>query len=237
MNQFRYSCFKKTHSIDDVLLQLQNLDEELKDTDMSALIAFNHTYLIITNDVYNKLGTHFFTNDDLMNTIDTCFGNYYFTSLQSYINGKHCPPAWKITFDSCKHNTSYGFIYMALGVNAHVNNDLPQSLFETMNNADNEDYEKINSVINESIPMVIKDLYETNTFIYRAEQVCLPLYHVLLQMIIKNWRSEAWKNYQKLDKKATDTIDIEFAAEKKAQALASFKNWRALLQVFGYQVP
>lgn len=232
MQQFNYKCFKKALTIDDVKDQLYNLDNELIGTDLDTLIAFNHTYLIITNTVGKQFSTHFFANDKVMDRIDTCFGNYYFNALNNYIQGNDCPLAWKITFDSCRANTSYGFIYMALGVNAHVNNDLPQTLYDCRDHDNYEDYEKINDLINDSIPLVIKELHEQSTFLHTCERVGLLSYHFILHTIIRKWRSDAWNSYLKLRENKIDKREIEVSAGKKAKALASIKNWQALLQVF-----
>src|SRR3712207_4170746 len=111
MTQFTYTSYHKVKTIEQVITQLEQLDVELTGTDLENLIAFNHTYLIITKNVYAKIGTGFFQRDELMRNIDVCFANYYVDALHNYLTNKPCPPAWQVLFDACKQNNTYQFIY------------------------------------------------------------------------------------------------------------------------------
>ena len=212
-------------TIEQAKAAMEALDVQLKGTEMENLIAFNHTYWIITRNVYDKLDTGYFEKDPLMRKIDVNFANYYFSALRSYCLNKPCPPAWKILFDLCKDGSQYQFIYMALGVNAHVNNDLPQTLRDVMQGDEfDADYIKVNTVIKNSLSEVIHALPESRKKYKLAADYLLPSYKNILYLLIKNWRAHSWKIYRQLIHKEITITEIERSAQDYASKLAAIKN-------------
>ncbi|CAN5182694.1 hypothetical protein BH09PAT2_BH09PAT2_07940 [soil metagenome] len=225
MKLFKYHCYTIATTIEEVKNQMTSLDYELEGTDMKNLIAFNHTYLIITRNVYDKLNTEYFADDELMKKTDVCFGNYYFDALHQYINTNDCPPAWRILFDACRRNDTYQFVYMAMGVNAHVNNDLPQTLHDVMKgNICKEDYEYINDIIGYSISEVVDALDEKNVFLHLSEHLGTLFYTQFLKYIICKWRSRAWNQYIDLNNGLIFVDAVEKEAQKKAIILAKIQK-------------
>ncbi len=155
---------------------------------MEDLIAFNHTYAVITRNVVSKLGSQYFSDDKSMQKIDVNFGNYYFRALKGYIETGKCTPSWQYLFDACRNKSHFQFIYLALGVNAHVNNDLPQTLFEVLRgNIHSGDYFKVNTIISQSINEVMTKLKEKNKALNTIENLLHPLYSYFFNWIIQNW--------------------------------------------------
>ena len=154
---FVFNSYRQHYdSIVDVIREMEDLDKELLETDMENLIAFNHTYLIITRAVAAQLGKNYFHNDELMQKLDINFAGYYFEALKNYIDGHTTPPAWKILFDVCKKGYLLQSIYMGMGVNAHVNNDLSQSLRDIIEDESyKEDFDKVNTIIKYSTSEVV----------------------------------------------------------------------------------
>ena len=225
MHLFEYNSFKLTKKITEVIDQLQIIDNELIDTKLQNLVAFNHTYLIITRNVYEKLEKSYFYNDALMEKIDVNFGNYYFRALDNYLNKNHCPKAWKILFDSCIEDNKFQFIYMALGVNAHVNNDLPQTLADVMQGSRfRHDFLLINDIIKHSLHEVVRSLREKNLLINATKNVFEKLYAYYLNNLISKWRNEAWSSYLKLTEKKINIQTIESQAKKKAEILVGINS-------------
>ena len=194
-------------------------------TKLQNLTAFNHTYLIITKNVYSKLDKNYFQNDALMEKIDINFVNYYFRALNNYLDKKNCPPAWKILFDSCVEDNKFQFIYMALGVNAHVNNDLPQTLHDVMQRSRFQyDYLLINEIIKYSLHEVVRSLHEKNRLMNITKNIFEKLYAYYLNNLISTWRKEAWNSYLKLTEDKITVQKIELKAKKKAETIVSFRN-------------
>ncbi len=228
MRQFTYSFFQSSfRSVPEVIQHMEQLQIELKNTDLEHVRAFNKTYLIITKNVYKKIGTGYFQFDDVMTAVDINFASYYFRALKSYVEKKRTPPAWEISFDASKRNNYYQFIYMALGVNAHVNNDLAQSLHDVVKDETYKgDFNKVNAIIHESIPEVIKGLQESSSSLALLEKIFLPVYTFFLDALIQNWRSDTWNTFLALKKKIATVHQVENKAEKLAVQLSKIKRLR-----------
>ena len=210
---------------EDVVAILKTLDHKLQHTKLQNLVAFNHTYLIITRNVYEKIEKSYFYNDTLMEKIDVNFGNYYFRALNNYLNNNNCPPAWKILFESCVGDNKFQFIYMALGVNAHVNNDLPQTLAGVMQGSRfRHDFLLINDIIKHSLHEVVRSLREKNLLINATKNVFEKLYAYYLNNLISKWRKEAWSSYLKLIENKINIQAIESQAKKKAEILVGINS-------------
>lgn len=233
MKKFLYDSYNKATNIKEVKHQLLLLDEELYGTTLHNLTAFNHTYFIITRNVYDKIGTGYFDDDIFMDTLDTTFGNYYFNALYNFVTKNDCSLAWKILFEKCTENSVFQFIYMALGVNAHVNNDLPQSLNDVMKNGQSDnDYLQINQVIKYSIHEVIHSLDEKNRMLQSTKNIFEPFYGNYLYHLIRSWRQNAWLKYTQLQSTAITKSAIEAEAYDKACYISSIKNVLDIPKIF-----
>ncbi len=212
-------------NIDTVVLAMNKLEKELSETELCNLISFNHTYLLITEAVRSRLGKNYFDNDKLMILFDINFTRYYFNALKNYVDKRPCPPAWKVLFDNCKKNNSFQMIYMGLGVNAHVNNDLAFTLLDTIKAKEiyRNDYNKVNSIINSCVEEVISHIIEKPPFLNKLKMLLLPFYRQLLFIIIKRWRTNAWKAFEKLESRSIHAVKIEDKASKIANTLLSFR--------------
>ncbi|MDQ3099265.1 MAG: DUF5995 family protein [bacterium] len=218
-NIFTYSCFKKNYNtIQDVIIQMDALNNELLHSNMQNLRAFNTTYLIITKAVEARLGSGYFEDDASMPLFDIIFAQYYFYALKDYLQDKEVAPAWRILFDACKKNNLFQIQYMAIGVNAHVNNDLPLSLSD-MDKNNYQDYLKINHVISNAIPEVISSIKEKNIVIENIENNLLFVYKPFLAFLIKKWRHSAWQQYALLKENRIVKSQIEIRAKKIANYL------------------
>lgn len=189
------------------------LQKALDSTDLHHLRVFNMTYYIITRNVFAKVGTGFFTHDNAMTKLDLIFAQYYFNVLKAYSDGTKTTPAWEIGFDFCKADRSIPLIYLAQGVNAHVNNDLGMALFDTVKEVYfKKDFDKVNPVIYESLDEVIS---ETNL---------QKFYKPYMKLLIYHWRNNAWNNFIALQKKTKTKKDIEKKAERIGNDLANVRN-------------
>lgn len=198
-----------------VIRTMKNINDEIKRTDFANLYAFNQTYLIITENVYSKIGTGFFQYDQKMKQFDINFAYYYFDALKAYLETNSTTPAWQVLFEKIKQNKCIQIEYMALGVNAHVNNDLALSLYDCrIPEMFSYDYDKVNEIIIRSIPSVLHDLNCDS----------LKFTQSLLSKIIISWRSLAWKRYQSLLVSQTNKKEIEY----KARDIKAFLSPRLL---------
>lgn len=208
-------------SIADVIQELKYINQISKDTSFENIFAFNNTYLIITEIVKAKMDTGYFDDDKRMEKFDIIFAQYYFDALHSYLEGATCPSSWRVLFDAAKSNTSMQWQYMALGVNAHVNNDLALALYDAdFGSQYKNDYLKVNTIIFKTIKQVVESFTEMNPIINQIKNNSVQLYSPILYLLIKNWRLNAWNNFEKL-KQGTITKN---QIENKSLNLATLIN-------------
>lgn len=197
-NLFTFSSYQKHfNNMSQIVKTLEKLDDEVSGTNFANLRAFNHTYLIITRNVMRKLGTGFFSNDVTMQKLDINFAQYYFDALHNYVRVAKVPPLWQKLFNGVTQNKHFQFIYMAMGVDAHVNNDLALSLFAIKPNAAfKNDFDKINMIIMDSLREVVISLQEDVGLLEYGKNNFLIIYAPVLSIIIRRWRENAWHTYQ-----------------------------------------
>ena len=115
------ACVKATIS----LMQNQ-LDGFAAPCDHKAVFAL--AYLRTTQAYQNAASIDGYFNDvTWVNREDVIFAGYYFTALADWQQGNAAavPPAWRIAFDAADHRAESGSGDLLLGMNAHVNRDLP----------------------------------------------------------------------------------------------------------------
>ena len=58
-------------------------------------------------------------------TEDGLFANFYFKVIRAWRRGEPIPEAWRIAFQAAEDGDKAGVQDMLLGINAHVQNDMP----------------------------------------------------------------------------------------------------------------
>ena len=68
-----------------------------------------------------------FAEPNWLNHYDAVFGEYYFKAIDDWHNGRRTavPEAWRIAFDATDKRAVSGYGSLFLGMNAHINRDLP----------------------------------------------------------------------------------------------------------------
>ncbi len=90
--------------------------------------TFAFTYLLTTEE-YRKAvqDPNFFSDNAFINHQDALFGDYYFDQFDDWHAGRvaEVSPAWRIAFQTAQDQAVSGMGNVFLGMNAHVNRDLP----------------------------------------------------------------------------------------------------------------
>lgn len=216
----KYFDSKQLNNIDDVLESLQLLERDLALMNLPYLSNFNYTYIIITRNVRHALKNGLFDDTNFLNRFDGQFAYYYTNALRQYLEGKKIAPAWQKAFENAKQEKCSPLTVMALGVNAHVNNDIPQVLLDTEANPEHYmDFLKVNEIIKYSIDEVIDELDEGGMLAGPKNPVLGAMYKLTMNRIIRLWRRDAWNKYRNLENQKISIDDIEKAASKKANQI------------------
>jgi hypothetical protein len=196
----------------DVVHALELVEHDLPKRSLPAIRNFNNTYLVITRNVRQARKKGHFANPDFLEQFDVQFAHYYLEALRRYLDNEELPVAWRRAFDSEKDKSS-NFKSMALGVNAHINNDIPQVLKDcNASSAQYEDYCLVNKIIRDSIHEVLDNLGTDATLFGPKRTLLRRPYAKLFYAVIRIWRGTAWRNFklyrggklsrQKLEQKA-----------------------------------
>jgi hypothetical protein len=94
--------------------------------------VFATAYLCITRTIQRQLGTSRFYDAEWQARYLIAFGNLYRRALLDYEEGRKgaVPRAWRIAFDEARARTGFVMQHLTLGINAHINHDLPLALLE-----------------------------------------------------------------------------------------------------------
>ncbi|HVT00842.1 MAG TPA: DUF5995 family protein [Patescibacteria group bacterium] len=170
---------------------LKGLEKKLGETKLKNILPFNTAYLIISRNVEKREKDNYFENPDLLKKLDVNFVNYYLSAINDYENGDNVAPLWKIAFESKNINP---LINLSLGANAHINNDLPLSLAETIDDKKfYRDYQKAGTVIFESLDEILDSIHKD-----KPNAFLRFYYKLVMKYLIKRWRKSAWKKWNNL---------------------------------------
>jgi len=191
-------------TIGEVIQILQDLNEMLLSSD--GVKWFNLLYLRVTQAVYEKPPAGGWDDPEWLNQLDITFAQLYFDALAySCIDSTKVPRAWMALFES-RDNPGIERVQFALaGTNSHINHDLPLALVQTgkdlqippdRNSPEYSDFDKVNSILNEVMPEILKDL--ATGIIGEVAQDTGTIGRLLAMWSMKTARETAWTNAELL---------------------------------------
>lgn len=211
---------KNLSGIDDVLLSLEVLEHDLPKAALDKVRNFNNTYTIITRNVRQAERKGVFKDKNFLEAFDARFAFYYFSALQDYVTRGSCVPAWNIAFTVANSKRKSALVHMALGVNAHVNNDIPLVLQDVGAKESNyQDYQRVNDIIIASIYETINALDDDSGLIGPRRAILKPFYKVIMSVLIKWWRRKAWLHFQRIRKGTLRHKELELYAARIGRLL------------------
>ena len=198
MDTFSFSS-EKLRDIQSLILHFDRVKVQLMDNKQMNLIPFHDTYFLITRSVLSKLGTGFFENDDNMTSFVLSFAKFYFDALNQYFKGESVSSAWQFMFNQCERNLLPRFVYLLLGVHAHINQDLSLCVRALdFGVAFKNDYLAINQIIKGKLAEAIAQLNEKSNLLKRILQNGLFIYQMPMHQIIVLCRNLAWLKSQEV---------------------------------------
>ncbi len=159
-------------------------------------IPFLQTYEMVTNQVAQKQisDASYFKDFSALRQLDVLFASLYFTPMREGLEMGSMPSPWRTYGTYCAKPLGIPFVQLLLGVNAHINADLCTCLVE-LGYTQAEDYEKINAVLEEVVPEVMRFLAVSHADIFGMTGVVLKKFitEQFTQVVVR-WRMQAWKN-------------------------------------------
>ena len=167
----------------------------------------------------------YFNDTPWVNHEDAVFAKYYFNAYDNWAAGhrSQVPEAWLLAFDAAAGHRVTGSGNLLLGMNAHINRDLPFTLaaigIATPDGQSRKpDHDKVNQFLNTVVQPLLAEL--AARFDPTIVNIVTPYgvgYTALFQTIAA-WREQAWRNAELLVTAPTPEIRSAVAAEIEAAA-------------------
>jgi hypothetical protein len=205
--------------------------------------VFATTYLKLTQQAKKELKANatFLRQPRFFFREDALFANFYFDVIKAWNRGEAVPEAWRIAFQTAATGDVNAAQDMLLGINAHVQNDMPfvlaaLSLRNKRGESRKPDHDKFNLVLNHAYEPVVREInrrYDPIVSLLNASWH--PIDDVAGLEVVRGWRELVWRNAERLvnaDSAAERTqiaMQIEDLAALQAQliALVSQPGYRA----------
>ena len=196
------------------------------DCDHNAVFAL--TYIRVT-EIYKERAASF-NEDEYLAHEDAVFAQMYFDAFDAWAGGAPAPEAWQIAFGSGHDRVMPAIGNILLGINAHVNRDMPY-LLEGLGLAGPEgqqrkaDHDRFNAYLNEVYDDVITEM--TRRFDPATDDFNVPgttLDDFVSFQILPVWREMVWRHAEMLDKAPTPEARhvVEDHIERYAAGQARF---------------
>ena len=188
--------------------------------------VFATTYLELTKELRDRLRADprllhwkkFFFREDAL------FADTYFRSLKRWEQGRSVPEAWRIAFETARSGEVTGAQDMLLGINAHVQNDMPFVLAQlglrTRSGTPRKpDHDRVNDVLASGYDRVVdavRERYDSSMGLTNPPGV--PADDVGGLEVVRQWRENVWRNAERLMNAKTDAERAKIAADIQSYA-------------------
>jgi Family of unknown function (DUF5995) len=207
--------------------------------DHRAVFATTYELLTIALKKTMLANPHVFDDPAWVIGEDAVFANLYFDTFAAYEHHKPIPAAWRIAFDTAARGDANAVEDMLLGINAHVQRDMPHMLAAVgLHTSDGRsrkhDHDIVNDVLNAAYEAVVDTIAKRFD---PVENLIAPSYsaalgltgNVLGDQLVQIWREEVWRNAELLLGAATPlgaqlaNVTIEANAATWASLIAAIQ--------------
>jgi hypothetical protein len=180
----------------------------------------------------------FFQDPRFVNVEDAFFAAYFFSAYDNWNAGYTAavPQAWQIAFGAARDRTMSGLGDILLGMNAHINRDLPYilaglGLVAPDGGSRHDDHEKVNVFLNMIVTSLLDE--EAARFDPTVNDLKSPygITYDAFMAIIVGWRENAWLNAQRLVDARTPAARSAVAASIETGSVVLARSVQAS---FGY---
>lgn len=183
----------------------------------------------------------FFDDTAFVNHEDAVFAKYYFDAYDAWSKDRlhKVPAAWRIALDAGRDRRVSGSGNLFLGMNAHVNRDLPFvlaaiGLANRKGESRKPDHDRVNEFLNRVAAPLMAEL--TRRFDPTMDDTSTPFgvtYTAMLQVLF-TWRETAWRNAERLVNAPNQKARARVAQEIEDYAAA---NAQSLVETYSYKQP
>jgi hypothetical protein len=201
--------------------------------------VFAMTYTRITQSYgYARDLPGYFQDVPYINHMDAVFAKYYFDAYDAYQAGDRSsvPAAWLTAFDAARDRRTTGIGDLLLGINAHVNRDLPfvlasMGLVRPDGGSGKPDFDKADLFLNDASDALMAELAQRFDPTIDDVDDPLGLNYASVMQLLTTWREVAWRNAEALVNAPTPAAralvasGIEKAAASGAKAIVLLQSY------------
>ena len=190
--------------------------------------VFATTYLTLTRKLRRTMARDrsFFRDRRYLAFQIVHFSNYWFAMLRSADAGRPIPEAWRIAIDTAAHGEVNAAQDMLLGINAHVQRDMPYvvaelGLVEPSGRSRKGDHDRGNDVLNAAYQRVVDAVearYDPMLATTNPDAVLVD--DIAGLELVKGWREGVWRNAERLVNAKTPEEHARVVASIEANAAA-----------------
>jgi hypothetical protein len=195
---------------------------------------------------YTRAIPGYYSDVPYFNHVDAVFAKYYTDAYYNWSGGNRTsvPQAWLTAFDAAKNKKVSGTGDLLLGMNAHINRDLPYvmaaaGLVAPDGSSRKPDYDAVEAWLNDATaPLIAEFAARFDPSISAVSDPYGSTTSVLFQMV-SAWRENAWRNAELLVSapdaaaRAVVSATIETEANTAAQAILTSQSYLPLLNSTG----
>jgi hypothetical protein len=196
--------------IDEVIEQMTALAEELRQEEDGRL-PFHNTYLRTTEAVAQALRDGFFADPEWVGRWDVAFARLYLDALDAGRHGEQVPEPWAVAFRAAAAQPDLPAVrHVLLGMNAHINYDLPQALLAVISDAEfgdpqvrarrEADHRRIDEVLSVRVGAEDAELQQMEPAATWQDRVLQPLNRMATRRFLRESREKVWANALELSR-------------------------------------
>ena len=168
--------------------------------------VFDTTYLVLTRYLRDETLRRPSRIRDLsfLYTEDALFASMYFRTLRSHARGRPVPEAWRIALDVARDGEVNAAQDMLLGINAHVQNDMPfvlaaLGLVDRDGASRKPDHDVVNEVLADAYQAVVDAVSSRyDPLVATTNASWNPVEDIGALEMVRGWREQVWRNAEKL---------------------------------------
>ena len=170
----------------------------------SHLAVFPLAYVRMTQTYgWTRAQAGYYHDVPYMNHMDAVFAKYYTDAYYHWTGGTRTavPQSWLYAFDAAQNKTVTGAGDLFLGMNAHINRDLPfvlyaSGLVEADGSSGKSDYDAVEQWLNDDTAPLLAEAAQR--FDPTIDDGTNPLVDYLTFQMVSSWRENAWRNAEAL---------------------------------------
>lgn len=189
--------------------------------------TFAFTYLLTTEEYRRAVeDPEFFTDNAFVNHQDAVFAEYYFDQFDDWHAGRtdEVSPAWRIAFHAADGQEVTGMGSVFLGMNAHVNRDLPFVLAEIGlvkpdGTSRKPDHDRVNDFLAATNQYLLTEAAKVlDPTLDDGDVPGISVDNNTAVQALVTWREQAWRNAERLVAAATEAERAAVAQEIEEMA-------------------